>query len=73
MGLEIYLGDLELANGYHELCDGKDQRERLIEANEKRVAKGENPLPLDEPCLRTLKKGLPACCGVTVNFDRSEK
>lgn len=70
MRFEIYFGDLELANGYHELCDEKEQRKRLIEANEKRVAKGKNSLPLDEPFLRALKNGLPACCGVAVGFDR---
>ncbi len=67
---EIYYKGVELANGYHELADDKEQRKRLIEANEHRFQLGKEPLPIDEYFLEALKKGLPDCCGVAVGFDR---
>jgi len=67
---EIYYRGIELANGYHELVDEKEQRQRFIEANLLREALGKEALPLDEFFLQALKKGLPDCCGVAVGFDR---
>lgn len=63
---EVYYQGLELANGYHELSDAKEQRRRLEEANALRDEK----LPIDEAFLKALEKGLPDCCGVAVGFDR---
>lgn len=67
---EVYYKGIELANGYHELANAKEQRERLYEANDARVKNGKNALPIDENFLKALKKGLPDCCGVAVGFDR---
>ena len=67
---EIYFDGIELANGYHELTDVQEQRERLAAENNKRVAQGKEPLPVDEEFLRALEKGIPDCCGVAVGFDR---
>ena len=67
---EVYHCGLELANGYHELTDTKEQRARFIEANQARINLGKNPLPLDEEFLAALEKGFPDSCGVAVGFDR---
>lgn len=67
---EIYYKGTELANGYHELTDALEQRQRFMEANEMRRELGKNPLPIDEKFLAALKKGLPDSCGVAVGFDR---
>lgn len=67
---EVYFRGIELANGYHELTDAKEQRQRFIEANELRGKLGKNTLPIDEHFLQALEKGLPQCCGVAVGFDR---
>lgn len=67
---EVYYKGVELANGYHELGDSKEQRERFIDANAHRVALGKQPLPIDEHFLKALEKGFPDCCGVAVGFDR---
>lgn len=67
---EIYYQGIELANGYHELANAKEQRKRLEEANTLRKALGKPPLPIDEFFLNALEKGLPDCCGVAVGFDR---
>lgn len=67
---EIYYRGIELCNGYHELADAKEQRQRLIEANQQRLQLGKDELPIDERFLKALEKGLPECCGVAVGFDR---
>jgi lysyl-tRNA synthetase class 2 len=67
---EIYYQGVELANGYHELADPIEQRQRLLEANQLRKMLGKENLPIDENFLAALEKGLPDCCGVAVGFDR---
>jgi lysyl-tRNA synthetase class 2 len=67
---EIYANGMELANGYHELADAKEQRKRLDETNQKRMFLGKSPLPLDENFIAALESGIPDCCGVAVGFDR---
>ena len=67
---EIYYQGIELANGYHELADASEQRQRLIEANTQRLFLGKQELPIDEHFLASLEKGIPDCCGVAVGFDR---
>lgn len=67
---EVYYQGVELANGYHELTDSKEQRKRFIEANQHRLHLGKTELPIDEFFLAALEKGLPDCCGVAVGFDR---
>ena len=67
---EIYFSGMELANGYHELTDPIEQRNRLIAANQTRQSLGKPALPMDEYFLAALTKGLPDCCGVAVGVDR---
>lgn len=67
---EIYYKGIELANGYHELANADEQKERFIEANRQRKLNNKDELPLDQYFLSTLEKGLPDCCGVAVGFDR---
>lgn len=67
---EVYYEGVELANGYHELANAKEQRLRLVEANEQRIELGKKSLPIDERFLEALEKGMPDCCGVAVGFDR---
>lgn len=67
---EVYYKGIELANGYHELTNAQEQRQRFIEANLHRRQLGKQMLPIDEYFLQALEKGLPDCCGVAVGFDR---
>jgi lysyl-tRNA synthetase class 2 len=67
---ELYFGGLELANGYHELLDAREQERRFREASARRREAGKVELPIDERFLRALEKGLPACAGVAMGFDR---
>jgi lysyl-tRNA synthetase class 2 len=67
---EIYYKGIELANGYHELTNASEQRNRLNEANDTRISMKKGSLPIDEKFLTALERGLPDCCGVAVGFDR---
>lgn len=67
---ELYLGPLELANGYHELTDAGEQRARFERDLERRRQRGEEIAPLDERLLAALAHGLPACAGVALGVDR---
>jgi lysyl-tRNA synthetase class 2 len=67
---EIYVEGIELANGYHELTDAKEQRLRFEQANRDRIAHGKEPLPIDEFFLQALADGIPDCSGVAVGVDR---
>lgn len=66
---ELYLGQYELANGYHELNDAAEQRARFVRDHAVRSARGDVLPPLDEPLLACLDD-LPACAGVAVGVDR---
>ena len=67
---EIYLGPVELANGYHELCDADEQRARLERDQRVRAARGDVQPPIDERFLAALEHGLPPCAGVALGVDR---
>lgn len=67
---EVFLGELELANGYVELNDSSEQRERFASDQEERTRRGIPLRPIDEQLLAALDSGLPNCAGVAVGFDR---
>lgn len=67
---ELYYGDTELANGYHELLDAEEQRQRFEHENLQRIDAGLQPSIIDENLLQALEHGLPACSGVAVGLDR---
>jgi lysyl-tRNA synthetase class 2 len=64
---EVYLNGLELANGYHELTNSKEQRSRF----DKELAGTDRPI--DEKLLAAMsgvEAGLPDCAGVAMGIDR---
>ena len=67
---EVYVGGLELANAYSELCDSAAQRARFLAAAEERRALGKEVYPLDEPFLAALERGMPPCGGIALGVDR---
>ncbi|QFU02572.1 Elongation factor P--(R)-beta-lysine ligase [Halomonas sp. THAF5a] len=67
---ELYLGGLELANGYDELTDAAEQRARFTEDNASRRALGLPGVDVDERLLAALESGLPAGSGVALGLDR---
>jgi lysyl-tRNA synthetase class 2 len=67
---ELYVGGVELANGFHELGDAAEQRRRFELGNAARQARELPLMPVDENLLAALAAGLPACAGVALGFDR---
>jgi len=66
---ELYLGAVELANGYHELNDADEQCARFVRDHAVRQARGAMLPPLDQRLLDALP-ALPDCAGVAVGVDR---
>src|SRR4029077_4961766 len=60
---ELFLGSYELANGYHELTDAREQRVRLERDNARRRQRGQREMPIDEHLLAALPR-MPECAGV---------
>lgn len=67
---EVYLGETELANGFHELTDAREQRERFEGEQNKRAHKGSSIPPIDNNLLKALEHGMPECAGVAMGLDR---
>ncbi|KRE88954.1 elongation factor P--(R)-beta-lysine ligase [Frateuria sp. Soil773] len=66
---ELYLGRYELANGYHELNDGAEQRARFERDNAVRRARGLREVPIDGRLLAVLD-AMPDCAGVALGVER---
>lgn len=67
---ELYLGPLELANGYHELSDAAEQGDRFDRDRSVRAARADAVPPRDDRLLEALASGLPECAGVALGMDR---
>jgi lysyl-tRNA synthetase class 2 len=67
---EVFLGQVELANGYQELTNAREQQQRFERENRHREARGESAVPLDQALLEALRHGLPECSGVALGVDR---
>jgi lysyl-tRNA synthetase class 2 len=67
---ELFVSGVELANGYHELLDAAELRRRASEANAQRAANGKPALPEESRLLAAMGRGLPACSGTALGFDR---
>lgn len=67
---EFYVKGMELANGFYELRDPIEQRQRFEEDVSKRYRLDKLFIPLDERFLEALKVGLPLCSGVALGVDR---
>jgi elongation factor P--(R)-beta-lysine ligase len=67
---EIFYGDLELANGFVELQDAKEQAGRFAADTETRARRNQAVHPPDKRLLAALATGLPQCAGVAVGFER---
>ena len=67
---ELYAQGVELCNGYGELTDPNQQRERFEHDRCQRSLRGQPDLPADEELLRALEEGMPPSGGNAVGFDR---
>lgn len=67
---EVYYKGVELANGFYELTDKKEQALRFEEDKAKRLLKGLDVSLMDNLFLAALEYGLPECSGVALGVDR---
>jgi lysyl-tRNA synthetase class 2 len=67
---EIFAGQMELANGFSELNDPEDQRERFEEQLKERARGDEEAHQMDEDYIRALSYGMPPTGGCGVGVDR---
>jgi lysyl-tRNA synthetase, class II len=67
---EIYAGQMEIANGFSELNDPEDQRQRFEGQLKERERGDEEAHQMDEDYIRALSYGMPPTGGVGVGVDR---
>ncbi len=67
---ELFLGGMELANGFRELTDPADQAARFDSDLARRAANDRPVGPVDQRFLAALRAGLPECSGVALGLDR---
>jgi len=67
---ELYAEGVELANGYVELGDAAEQRQRFAADAAERTRRGLPAHAGDTRLLAALEAGLPPCAGVAMGFDR---
>jgi lysyl-tRNA synthetase class 2 len=66
---ELYIGGLELANGFSELTDAGEQRQRFTEAQKLRAQKKYATYPMPEKFLAALEQ-MPESAGIALGIDR---
>ena len=67
---EIFIGQMEISNGFSELNDPEDQRRRFEQQLRERARGDEEAHQMDEDYIRALSYGMPPAGGVGVGIDR---
>jgi lysyl-tRNA synthetase class 2 len=67
---EMFAGQMEIANGFSELNDPEDQRQRFEGQLKERERGDEEAHQMDEDYIRALSYGMPPAGGVGVGIDR---
>lgn len=66
---ELFVGGLELANGFGELTDAAEQRRRFLSDARDRAARGMHAYPIDERFLAALQH-MPPASGIALGIER---
>jgi lysyl-tRNA synthetase class 2 len=67
---QLVVGGLEVVNGFSELNDPIDQRERFVEQEKNRGSGDEEAQPKDEEYIEAMEYGMPPAGGVGLSIDR---
>ncbi len=67
---EVYYKGHELANGYWELVDAREQLARFNKNVRDRAKLGLPEVPYDKKLIEALASGMPECAGIAVGVDR---
>jgi lysyl-tRNA synthetase class 2 len=67
---QLVVGGLEVVNGFSELNDPLDQRERFTEQEKNRGAGDEEAQPKDEDYIEAMEYGMPPAGGAGLSIDR---
>jgi lysyl-tRNA synthetase class 2 len=67
---ELFIGGMEIANGYSELNDPMDQRDRFLAQLQARERGDEEAHQMDDDYIRALSYGMPPTAGEGIGVDR---
>jgi len=67
---EFYIAGVELGDGYTELTNWKEQKERFLKEEKERKKARKIDHKIDWGFIGYLKKGLSKCAGIAIGFDR---
>ncbi|KKU12825.1 MAG: tRNA synthetase, class II (D, K and N), partial [Candidatus Magasanikbacteria bacterium GW2011_GWC2_45_8] len=67
---ELYIGGIEIGNGYSELVDANIQQQRFEIDQAKRRQLGKNVYTIDTDFIDALKSGIPPSAGYSIGVDR---
>lgn len=67
---ELYVGGVELCNGYGELTDPGEQRRRFMDERAQRRRERRPFYPINQRFLEALAEGMPPCAGNALGVDR---
>lgn len=67
---ELFINGMEVANGFSELNDPKEQYDRFIDQMAERERGDDEAMVLDEDYIRALSYGMPPAAGIGIGVDR---
>jgi lysyl-tRNA synthetase class 2 len=67
---ELFINGMEVANGFSELNDPREQYERFVDQMAERERGDEEAMILDEDYIRALSYGMPPTAGIGIGVDR---
>ncbi|MGD9587510.1 MAG: lysine--tRNA ligase [Pyrinomonadaceae bacterium] len=67
---ELFINGMEVANGFSELNDPREQYERFVDQMAERERGDEEAMVMDEDYIRALSYGMPPAAGIGIGIDR---
>ncbi len=67
---ELFINGMEVANGFSELNDPREQYDRFADQMKAREGGDEEAMVLDEDYIRALSYGMPPAAGIGIGIDR---